>query len=127
MRLLKALLFSLLALNTVSCVPSPLPARPIPPTASIRSMSAALNEFPADSQQLEEFSVPAEYFDKICTALSAAKPDPHPAKWQGIGYLQIGTDSGDSLRISIFATTGFTSASGEQHEGFAYRIGDRLE
>ncbi|WP_145426828.1 hypothetical protein [Symmachiella dynata] len=95
MRLLLLLLTFLLALSMVSCQSHMPPAAEIPPAASIKAMQAKLAEFPEGSPPLEEFSVPAEYFEEICLALLAAEPDPEPSKWAVLGYIEITTNSGE--------------------------------
>ena len=121
MRLPLLLLSSLLAFNMVSCQPHMPPAAEIPPAATIKAMQASLAEFPEGSPPLEEFSVPAEYFEEICLALLAAEPDPEPSKWAVLGYIEITTNSGERLFFSLYTTEAFTTEDGEQHVGLAFR------
>jgi len=121
MRLPLLLLSCLLAFNMVSCQPHMPPAAEIPPAASIKAMQANLADFPEGSPPLEEFSVPAEYFEEICLALLAGQPDSNPAKWQVLGYIEFTTNSGERLFFSLYTTEAFTTENGEQHVGLAFR------
>ena len=80
---------------------SPKAGRPVPETAEIRSMEATFYDRGRGSKVT--FEVPAAHWQSILSSLLPAKEDPDPAKWVGLGELQIKLAGGDSFLISLFS------------------------
>jgi hypothetical protein len=105
---------------------SPKRRGPVPEASEIRSMEAT---FDRDGASEVTFQVPATHWQPILSALLPAKKDPDPAKWVGLGELQIKLGGGDSFLISLYSlseTPGAFSSGPDWEQRTYYRGGSTV-
>lgn len=98
-------------------------ADPLPKVKSIDRMTATSYQDQKDTQ----FDVPQEHWESILDALRPAKRDRSPAKWWGLGRLDIKLKGGRSLVVMLYRThdgPGAFAAGGTFAQRVYYRGGD---
>ncbi len=73
----------------------------MPSAADVRSIKASF--FNRDTESEVTFQVPAAHWDAIFSALLPARKDNDPAKWVGLGVLEIKLANGDSYHVELYS------------------------
>src|SRR5262249_37606073 len=73
---------------------------PVPNIKDIQSMEADF--YDSGKQAKVTFQVPAAHWQPIFSALLPAHRDSDPAKWVGLGHLQIKLVGGGSFHVSLY-------------------------
>src|SRR5438093_1593678 len=94
----------------------------IPEPEQVVSMQARLYNSPRELPDLPTFEVGPEHFAPILAALRPWKVDRRPAKWQGLGELNLSCRGGKQFLIRLLWTGHETGAfsAGPTHEGRVY-------
>ena len=96
---------------------------PLPPLDTIHSMKVCF--WDPTSRETVEFDVPQDHWGNIYAGLLPARRDPHPAKWEGMGSIEIKRKFAFDFEIALFYTDAFAIETwGKQ---VYYRGGDSNE
>ena len=80
----------------------------------VASVEVFFGNLPDNRPDTGSFQADPEDFDLLLGLRRGGTPDPQPAKWQGLGYLQIRTRFGKEVEAYLYQT---------RRAGGAYRIG----
>lgn len=91
------------------------PANVLPAADTISKMAVELDQ---PDPPIEKFEVPRNHWRSILQSLSPARVDSTPAKWEGLGVLEITTKQGTTVVVDLW------SLDGDRPGAFAVRQKD---
>ena len=96
---------------------------PLPDLPDVRNIQASY--FDREKETKVTFQAPREHWHAIFSALLPARRDRSPAKWAGLGDLQLTLSNGDSYQVSLYSLGEETGAfsSGPTFERRVYYRG----
>ena len=74
---------------------------PLPEAKELRSLKVVYSDY--ETHEDATFEVAREYRTPILAALSPAKRDDHPAKWEVLGAMVLVTTKGKSIVVNLFS------------------------
>jgi hypothetical protein len=92
----------------------------VPKEAEVRSMTARVDHPSKEWKGTPEFTVPAHHVSFLLRALQPAGKDYFPAKWVGLGQLNVTDREGNKIRIDLYLTYQSVGAFAVESRGRAY-------
>ena len=100
---------------------------PLPGSDNIRTIEASF--FDRDQETRVKFQVPRDHWDRLLSTLQPARRDSSPAKWVGLGELNITLANGNPWNVQLYTTDEDPGAfaSGSTFEKRVYYRGGRSD